>query len=78
MSQPPAPPNPSLSWRMASATIMGMTGVLSRGFLYGLNTVEVTGLSRFVQILDSRQDPGKRERGLLTGMYLYSSLTHKC
>jgi len=46
---------------------MGLTGILSRGFLRGLNTVEVAGLSRFVELLESRQDPEKRKRGLLTG-----------
>ncbi|KAK0623165.1 acyltransferase-like protein [Immersiella caudata] len=66
MAQPSPPANPSLPWRMASSTIMGLTGVLSRGFLHGLNTVEVSGLSRFVQLLESRQDPEKRQRGLLT------------
>lgn len=52
---------------MASTMIMGMTGVVSRSVLYGLNTVEVTGLKRFQDVLDSRQDVGKRQRGLLTG-----------
>jgi monolysocardiolipin acyltransferase len=46
---------------------MGMTGVLSKCFLYGFNRVEVTGLSRFLDILDSRRDPANRQRGLLTG-----------
>lgn len=46
---------------------MGATGILSKAFLYGLNRVEVNGLSRFLDILDSRKDPAKRERGLLTG-----------
>ncbi|KAL2016287.1 hypothetical protein VTK56DRAFT_3915 [Thermocarpiscus australiensis] len=63
---PPAPQRPSLSWRLKSAMIMGMTGVISRCFLYGFNTVEVTGLSRFLDILESRKDPAKRQRGLLT------------
>ncbi|KAK1756051.1 hypothetical protein QBC47DRAFT_378951 [Echria macrotheca] len=65
MSQSP-PPTLSLSWRMASATIMGVTGIISRSFLYGLNSVEVTGLSRFLEILETRKDPEKRKRGLLT------------
>ncbi|KAL2140800.1 hypothetical protein VTI28DRAFT_3234 [Corynascus sepedonium] len=62
----PAPQRPSLSMRLKSAMIMGMTGVLSKCFLYGFNRVEVTGLSRFLDILDSRKDPAKRQRGLLT------------
>ncbi|KAK4455914.1 hypothetical protein QBC34DRAFT_388300 [Podospora aff. communis PSN243] len=66
MSQPSPPPTPSLPWRITSSAIMGLTGAASRGFLHGLNTVEVSGLSRFVQLLESRQDPEKRQRGLLT------------
>ncbi|KAL2181393.1 uncharacterized protein P884DRAFT_288620 [Thermothelomyces heterothallicus CBS 202.75] len=62
----PALQRPSLSMRLKSAMIMGMTGVLSKCFLYGFNRVEVTGLSRFLDILDSRRDPAKRQRGLLT------------
>ena len=53
---------------MTSAVVMGMTGVIAKCFFYGLNTVEVTGLPQFLELLDSRQDPEKRQRGLLTGM----------
>ncbi|KAK4146283.1 uncharacterized protein C8A04DRAFT_9883 [Dichotomopilus funicola] len=60
------PQRPSLSLRLKAAMIMGATGILSKAFLYGLNRVEVNGLSRFLDILDSRKDPAKRERGLLT------------
>ena len=56
--------------RLKSALIMGMTGIISRCFLYGFNSVEVTGLSRFIALLDSRKDPAKRQRGLLTGACL--------
>ena len=49
---------------------MGITGLLSRGFLFGLNSVEVTGLDKFLALLDSRRDPAKRERGLITGISL--------
>ncbi|GAB1320259.1 Lyso-phosphatidylcholine acyltransferase [Madurella fahalii] len=67
MSPPaPAPQRPSLSWRVKSAIIMGMTGVISKCFLYGFNKVEVTGLSRFLELLESRRDPARRQRGLLT------------
>ncbi|KAK3368064.1 hypothetical protein B0H63DRAFT_67981 [Podospora didyma] len=65
-SHPPAPQSPGLPWRTSSSMIMGMTGVISRFLLTGLNTVEVTGLSRFLNILKSREDPEKRPRGLLT------------
>ncbi|KAI1313761.1 acyltransferase [Xylaria venustula] len=57
---------PSLSMRVTSSLIMGLTASLSRVFLYRLNSVEVTGLQRFLDILDRRKDVNKRERGLLT------------
>jgi hypothetical protein len=47
--------------------IMGLTGALSRGFLYGLNKMEVVGLDKFMQKLDNRKDIEGRERGLITG-----------
>lgn len=53
--------------RLKSAMVMGVTGLLSKCFLYGFNRVEVTGLARFLDILDSRRDPANRQRGLLTG-----------
>ncbi|KAK4169304.1 putative lysophosphatidylcholine acyltransferase [Cladorrhinum sp. PSN259] len=64
--QPAAVQRPSLSMRMKSSMIMGITGFISRSFLYGFNRVEVSGLQRFMELLDSRQDPEKRQRGLLT------------
>ncbi|KAF7532087.1 hypothetical protein G7054_g8279 [Neopestalotiopsis clavispora] len=57
---------PSLPWRASASMITGLTGMISRGFLYGFNKVETTGLQRFLQILDEREDVDKRERGLLT------------
>ncbi|PMD40635.1 hypothetical protein L207DRAFT_427575 [Hyaloscypha variabilis F] len=45
---------------------MGLTGSLSRGFLYGLNRIEVVGLDRFLETLDRREDIDGRERGLIT------------
>ncbi|KAI4592584.1 hypothetical protein KJ359_011035 [Pestalotiopsis sp. 9143b] len=68
-SSAPAPvplDRPSLPWRASSAMITGLTGMVSRGFLYGFNKVETTGLQRFLKILDEREDADKRERGLLT------------
>lgn len=47
---------------------MGLTGSVSRGFLYGFNNIEVYGLERFIQSLDRRRDPNSREKGLLTGI----------
>jgi monolysocardiolipin acyltransferase len=46
---------------------MGVTGFLSRSFLFGLSNTEVIGLDRFLEVLDGRKDVGNRERGLLTG-----------
>lgn len=65
---------PSLPWRMSSSLILGATCMLSRGFLYGLNTVETKGLDRFLKILDKRKDVDKRERGLITGGFLYKPI----
>ncbi|KAK7935413.1 tafazzin protein [Apiospora marii] len=62
---------PSLPWRMSSSFILGATCMLSRGFLYGLNTVETNGLDRFLEILDKREDVNKRERGLITVVAAY-------
>ncbi|RKF62826.1 Lysophosphatidylcholine acyltransferase [Erysiphe neolycopersici] len=57
---------PSLSWRFLSSSIMGVTGSLSRIFLYGLNGLEVVGLERFLERLDKRSDIEGRKRGLVT------------
>ncbi len=51
---------------------MGLTGVLSRAFLLGANRLEVQGLDDFLQILDRRKDIDGRERGLITGVYIYN------
>jgi monolysocardiolipin acyltransferase len=49
---------------------MGLTGVVSKAFLFGFNGTEVHGLQRFLEILESRRDPAKRKTGLITGMML--------
>ena len=68
MSDSPSPPSsPSLPWRFGSSLIMGLTGSISRGFLYGLNYMEVIGLDRFLETLDKRKDVDARKRGLITG-----------
>lgn len=59
---------PNGLWRGSSAMVMGLTGTLSKGFLNGLNEVQTTGLDNFVKLLDSREDPFQRQRGLITGM----------
>ncbi|KUI60562.1 Lysophosphatidylcholine acyltransferase [Cytospora mali] len=57
---------PNGLWRGSSAMVMGLTGALSKGFLNGLNDLEVVGLDNFMKILESRTDPFERQRGLIT------------
>ncbi|KAF2001493.1 hypothetical protein P154DRAFT_521580 [Amniculicola lignicola CBS 123094] len=45
---------------------MTAVAALCRGFLLGLSTTEFTGLDGFLEVLDKREDPATRERGLLT------------
>lgn len=59
----------SRPWRFTSSLIMGLTGSLSRTFLFGLNRTEVIGLDRFVDVLEKRKDVNERERGLITGTF---------
>lgn len=56
---------PGLPWRLASTAVVGAVGALSRGFLLGLNRLEVTGLQNLLGTLDRRKTQG-RQRGLLT------------
>lgn len=51
--------------RLASAAIIGGTGVLSRLFLYGTQRVQVEGLEPFLKILRAKRETN--DRGLLTG-----------
>lgn len=67
MLQPDSPPQPSLPWRVGSATVMGLVGSISRIFMFGANRTEVHGLDQFLELLDERRDIDGRERGLLTG-----------
>lgn len=62
-----SPQQPSLPWRAASSFIMGVTGALSRCFLFGLSNTEVIGLDRFLEVIERRKDVEARDRGLLTG-----------
>ncbi|KXJ97717.1 hypothetical protein Micbo1qcDRAFT_156691 [Microdochium bolleyi] len=57
---------PSLPARLASSATITFITAVCRTYLYGLNTVEVTGLDRFLDILDEREDPATRRRGLIT------------
>ena len=67
--QPEAPSGP---WRAASVFTMGAVGLLCKGFLTGLSKVETHGMEGFLKLLDEREDPASRERGLITGMPLQS------
>jgi len=62
-----APVAPGLPWRFTSSATMGVVTTIAKGFLYGLNNMEVTGLEGFLEILDRRKDIEGRQRGLLTG-----------
>ncbi|KAG5965594.1 hypothetical protein E4U58_002770 [Claviceps cyperi] len=62
---PDPAPRRSLPWRLSSMAVISTIGLISRGFLFGLNKVEVTGLHHLLDVLDRRRTQG-RERGLLT------------
>lgn len=47
---------------------MGVTGSISRLFMFGANTTEVHGLDGFLELLDKRSDVRSRQRGLITGL----------
>lgn len=52
---------------MSNMTMWGVAG-LCRAFLSTLNNAEVHGGEAFTALLDSRQDPSQRSKGLITGM----------
>ncbi len=54
---------------MSSVTMWGVAG-LCRAFLSALSSAEVHGGEAFTALLDSRQDPSQRSKGLITGMPL--------
>ena len=66
------PARPSLPWRIASTSVMSVTGLLSKGVMNGINTTETFGLEGFLDLLERRKDPAKRERGLITSGLLFS------
>ena len=47
---------------------MGLTGSITRLFMFGANTTEVHGLDAFLELLDKRSDIRHRQRGLITGL----------
>ena len=69
---------PSLPWRVTSSLVMGVSSCISKAFLFGFNKTEVYGLQRFLDMLDSRADPAKRQRGLITGAQACSTLDPRC
>lgn len=58
----PHPVKDGFLWNMASRCVMGVTGLLAKGFLMS-NQTRVYGLDSFMAILD---DP-ERTRGVITG-----------
>ncbi|CAI0650337.1 unnamed protein product [Colletotrichum noveboracense] len=68
------PDRPSLPWRLASATVMTLTGAISRVFLYALNDIQTEGQDEFLGLLDKRR-AGHADRGLITGIYAFLSTT---
>ncbi len=63
------PQQPALPWRIIASVVTGLTGTLSKGFLYGFNRVEVIGLGKFLEVLDKRKNVEQRQRGLITGAF---------
>lgn len=71
------PYEPPWTHRALSTFTIGGVGFLCRSFLYGLSRTETHGLDRFLEIVDSRRDETKRERGLITvsnHMSVYESI----
>jgi monolysocardiolipin acyltransferase len=60
---------PPLTWRIASTTTVAFIGILAKTFLSLANRTTVHGLDGFTKLLDEREDPYKRERGLITSKY---------
>ncbi|OQO11012.1 hypothetical protein B0A48_05267 [Cryoendolithus antarcticus] len=60
------PYEPPMLTRVLSNATMGGVGFLCRNFLYALNSTEVHGLDAFLDLLKEREDPSRRERGLIT------------
>lgn len=58
---------PNALWWGASAMTMGLVGTTSKLFLNLFNSVETVGLDNFLKLVESREDPLERQRGLITG-----------
>ncbi|MDI1489043.1 MAG: Lyso-phosphatidylcholine acyltransferase [Ramalina farinacea] len=66
MADSDEPLPPSLPWRIGSVIVMGGIGTLVRTFMNIPNTQRAHGLDRFLDLVDDREDVGKRKRGLIT------------
>lgn len=64
------PHEPPMLQRVASNTTIGFVGFLCRTFLYALSRTEVHGLENFIELVEERRDPARRERGLITGDFV--------
>lgn len=62
--------SPSLPWRVWNNTTMWGVAGLCRAFLSCLSSAEIHGGEAFTELLDSRQDPSQRSKGLITGICL--------
>ena len=70
-----SPDQPSLPWRVASASIMGIFGGAARLALYTALYTETHGLDEFKELVDERRNIEGRQRGLITGSLLKSLVT---
>ena len=75
MSANESPNQPSLPWRVASASIMGIFGGAARFALYSALNTETHGLDEFKELVEERHDIEGRQRGLITGSLLKSLIT---
>ena len=74
MADSDEPLPPSLPWRIGSVMVMGGIGTLVRTFMNIPNTQRAHGLDKFLDLVDDREDVGRRKRGLITGRLLPSPL----
>lgn len=58
---------PNGLWRGSSAMTLGLTTTASKVFLNAFNSLETIGLDNFLKLVEERNDPFERQRGLITG-----------
>ncbi|GAB7360231.1 hypothetical protein MBLNU230_g7991t1 [Neophaeotheca triangularis] len=66
MAEEERPYQPPWTFRTLSSLNIGTVGFLCKSFLYALSDAETHGLDNFLEILDARTDPERRQRGLVT------------